>query len=313
MVDVASRDPLGLVGTLLDKKYRVDAQVAEGGFGVVYAGRHIGLGRPVAIKVPKRPADTGDAEWGDMVGRFLEEARLAAKLRHPAVVSVLDAGVTPTEAYPGGVTWMVAAEATATGQTLKDPDVSGGTKMQVGYAGDINTRVKINRTRLRMDLSYRDLAFILHSTPSLPTYSDFPPEYVRTGDFFAAVGADQNFAGTGLTLGLIAGVDMPATLQTPTGAIPGDMVDGMGESTAVVRNEGDIVVLPPGEDALPQLALKFTGRLDFADSFAALTDVYYVRDPNQTRLVRDDPESELMREFGEFNQLGFNFTLQAKF
>ncbi|HTE55089.1 MAG TPA: hypothetical protein VK698_29760 [Kofleriaceae bacterium] len=218
-----------------------------------------------------------------------------------------------TEEYPGGLSWLVAAEATALGQTLKDPEVSGGTKVQLGLAGDINTRVKYNRSRFRLDLQYRDLAFILHATPSLPTYSDFPPQYERTGNFFAAVGADQNFAGTGLTLGLIAGVDMPATLKTPTGSIPGDMVEGNGESTAVVRNEGDITVLPPGEDALPQLALKLTSRLDFAESFAALTDIYYTRDPNQTRLVRNDPEAPLRREFGEFNQLGFNFTLQAKF
>jgi hypothetical protein len=217
------------------------------------------------------------------------------------------------EEYPGGVSWLVAAEGTATGQTLKDPEASGSTKTQIGMAGDINTRIKINRTRLRLDLQYRDLAFILHSTPSLPTYSDFPEEYVRTGNFFAALGVDQNFEGTGLTLGVVGGVDMPATLETPTGEIPGDMVDGMGESTAVVRNEGDIVVLPPGEDALPQLAVKFVSRLDFASAFAALADIYYTRDPNQTRLVREDPEAPLEREFGEFNQLGFNFTLQAKF
>jgi hypothetical protein len=94
---------------------------------------------------------------------------------------------------------------------------------------------------------------------------------------------------------------------------PGDTVDGDGTSTAVVRNEGDITILPPGEDVLPQFALKFTGRLDFAESFAALADIYYSRDPNQTRLVREGPDDLLMREFGEFNQLGFNFTLQAKF
>ena len=217
------------------------------------------------------------------------------------------------EEYPGGVSWLIAAEATVMGQTLKDPEVSGGTTVQVGKAGDINARVKINRTRLRADLQFRDLAFILHSTPSLPTYSDFPPAYERTANFFAAVGVDHNIEGTGLTLGLIGGVDLPATLTTPTGSIPGDMVGGEGTSTAVIRNEGDIVVLPPGEDALPQLALKFAGRLDFAESFAALADIYYSRDPNQTRLVRSGPEELLMREFGEFNQLGMNFTLQAKF
>jgi hypothetical protein len=217
------------------------------------------------------------------------------------------------EEYPGGVSWLVAAEATLMGQTLKDPERSGSTVLQVGKAGDINARIKIDRTRLRADLQFRDLAFILHSTPSLPTYSDFPPEYERTANFFAAVGVDQNIAGTGLTVGVIGGIDLPASLRTPTGAIPGDTVEGGGESTAVIRNEGDITILPPGEDVLPQFALKFTGRLDFAESFAALADIYYSRDPNQTRLVRDDPEGLLMREFGEFNQLGVNLTLQAKF
>lgn len=106
MRQAATNDPLGLVGSLLDKKYRVDERVAEGGFGVVYAGRHIGLARPLAIKVLKRPPETTDAGWGDMVGRFLEEARLVAKLRHPAVVSVMDAGITPTDEHPAGLAWM---------------------------------------------------------------------------------------------------------------------------------------------------------------------------------------------------------------
>src|SRR5262249_9760883 len=103
MRQAATEDPLGVVGSLIDKKYRVDAGVAEGGFGVVYAGRHIGLARPLAIKVLKRPSGTTDAVWGDMIGQFLEEARLIAKLRHPAVVSVMDAGITITDEHPGGL------------------------------------------------------------------------------------------------------------------------------------------------------------------------------------------------------------------
>lgn len=218
-----------------------------------------------------------------------------------------------TAVYPGGLSWLVQAEATALGQTLKDPEVSGGTKVQVGKAGDINVRVTYDHTRMRLDLQYRDLAFILHSTPSLPTYSDFPPNYDKTADLFAAAGVDQNFPGTGVTIGVIVGIDKPATLTTPTGAIPGDINEGGGTSTAVVRNEGDISILPPNKDAAAQLALKLTGRLDFAESFAALADIYYTNDPNQTRLKRSGPEEPLMRTFGEFNQLGFNFTLQARF
>src|SRR5262249_35356375 len=81
------------------------------------------------------------------------------------------------EKYPGGLSWLVSSEFTVMGQTLKDPENTGSTKTQLGRAGDVNVRVKLDRVRLRADVSYRDLAFILHSTPSLPTYEDFPKIY----------------------------------------------------------------------------------------------------------------------------------------
>ena len=214
--------------------------------------------------------------------------------------------------YPGGLSWLAAAEATILAQTLKDPELTGSTTIQYGMAADLNARVKKDRTRFRLDVQVRDLAYILHSTPSLPTFSDFPSEYDQTGNFFAAVGADQNFDDK-WTLGVVVGLDMPATLTTPTGVIPGDTVPGDGTSTAVIREEGDITILPQGEKAAAQFAAKFTGRLDFAEYFASIIDVYYSYDPNQTRLVREGPEDLLSRQFGEFHQLGFNITLQAKF
>src|SRR5262245_23051198 len=106
MQEAAADDLLGLAGSLLEKKYRVDTRVAEGGFGVVYAGQHIGLARRIAIKALKRPPDTTTTEWGDMIGQFLEEARLVARLRHPAVVGVMDSGVTHTDQHPEGLAWI---------------------------------------------------------------------------------------------------------------------------------------------------------------------------------------------------------------
>ena len=217
------------------------------------------------------------------------------------------------EEYPGGLSWVVKGELSMLGQTLKDPNVTGGTTIQPASAGDVNVRVKYNHTRFRFDAQYRDLGFILHTTPSLPTYSAFPESYERTPNFFVAGGADHHFEDTGLTLGVILGVDMPATLTTPTGTLPGDTVTGSGQSTAVIRGPDSIAILPEGEDALPQLASKFTGRVDFNEYFAGLVDVYYSYDPNQTRLRRAGPNEPFERQFGELNQLGFNFTLQSRF
>ncbi|MBX5481889.1 MAG: protein kinase [Myxococcaceae bacterium] len=82
-------------GTLLAGRYRVDALVAEGGFGRVYAGHHLVLDGPIAIKVLR-----GDRDPVRYVPAFLEEARTLAKLRHPNIVSVLDAGVLPDGNLP---------------------------------------------------------------------------------------------------------------------------------------------------------------------------------------------------------------------
>jgi serine/threonine-protein kinase len=103
----APEDVFGLVGTLLERKYRVDRCVAEGGFGVVYAGHHIGLDTPIAIKVLRVKGNVDPDTLGDFVAQFLDEAKTIAKLRHPAVVSVLDSGVTIRDDHPEGLPWMV--------------------------------------------------------------------------------------------------------------------------------------------------------------------------------------------------------------
>ena len=68
--------------------YRIDGLLAEGGMGVVYRARQMQLDLPVALKVI-RP------EWAhdeDFRARFKREARLAASLHHPNVVSPHDFG-----------------------------------------------------------------------------------------------------------------------------------------------------------------------------------------------------------------------------
>jgi hypothetical protein len=216
------------------------------------------------------------------------------------------------------------AEFTVLNQTLKDPDKTGTTKVQMGMAGDANVRVMLDRTRLRFDASYRDLAFILHSVPSLPTYEDFPKVFTTTPDFFAAAGVDQNWNDF-LTLGVVAGIEKPATLTSPTGTIPGGMTGttGMGSSTAVIRNNNIdtiITILPQGKSAATQVALKGNAKLTFGRVYSALLEVFYSYDPNVTRYQRVGctsdqacPDAPFQYVFGNFNQLGVNATLQAKF
>lgn len=69
--------------------YRVDRVLGRGGFGVVYLGWDEVLQRQVAIKVPNPQRFTSK----NARAQFLHEARLAARLRHPGIVVVFEAGI----------------------------------------------------------------------------------------------------------------------------------------------------------------------------------------------------------------------------
>src|SRR5215472_3661725 len=70
-------------------RYRLYDTIATGGMASVHFGRlmgHAGFARTVAIKkLHGRYANNPE-----FVGMFLDEARLAARIRHPNVVPVLD-------------------------------------------------------------------------------------------------------------------------------------------------------------------------------------------------------------------------------
>jgi tetratricopeptide (TPR) repeat protein/serine/threonine protein kinase len=69
-------------------RYRVTAQLGEGGMGCVYRARDANLDCDVVIKVP-RAAMLADPEF---VGRFAREIRSLVRLAHPHVVKIIDVG-----------------------------------------------------------------------------------------------------------------------------------------------------------------------------------------------------------------------------
>lgn len=71
----------------LGGRYVAEREIAQGGMGVVYAGRDALLQRPVAIKVLRLEPGRESRD------EFLREARAAAALRHAHIVDVYDAGV----------------------------------------------------------------------------------------------------------------------------------------------------------------------------------------------------------------------------
>src|SRR5215218_2477520 len=79
-------DPL--LGRVLDGKYEIVAPLGVGGMGSVYRARRVLIGDEVAVKV----LHTKFVNDETLVERFRREARAAAQLQHPNVVTIHDYG-----------------------------------------------------------------------------------------------------------------------------------------------------------------------------------------------------------------------------
>jgi len=95
-------------------RYEIVKELGRGAMGVVYLARDPHLGREVALKTCALPEGVSDEMARQFHARFLREARAAASLSHPGIVTVYDAGEDPATHVP-----YIAMEYIA-GQTLKE-------------------------------------------------------------------------------------------------------------------------------------------------------------------------------------------------
>jgi serine/threonine protein kinase len=72
-------------------RFRIECEIGKGGMGTVYRATHLGLERPVAVKIIKQEF----ASDQEVTERFMREARTMAKLRHPHAAMIFDAGNLP--------------------------------------------------------------------------------------------------------------------------------------------------------------------------------------------------------------------------
>lgn len=87
----SARPEVDLVGETIGDRYRVLGVLGEGGMGTVYEGTHIGLDRPVAIKI----LSPTQAKKQVAVKRFQQEARTAGAIGHPNICEIYDMGALP--------------------------------------------------------------------------------------------------------------------------------------------------------------------------------------------------------------------------
>jgi serine/threonine-protein kinase len=86
---VERRDPL--VGTVLDQRFRIDFQLAAGGFGAIYRATDVLSDAEVALKVllPRLARDRS------VVERFRREGKTLANLRDPHTITAYELGEAP--------------------------------------------------------------------------------------------------------------------------------------------------------------------------------------------------------------------------
>lgn len=77
-----------IVGKTIASKYKVESLLGEGGMAQVFKARHMGLDRPVVIKLMHSSLPSMDTA----LKRFEQECKITAKIDHPNVVSVFDVG-----------------------------------------------------------------------------------------------------------------------------------------------------------------------------------------------------------------------------
>jgi serine/threonine-protein kinase len=134
-----------MIGTVLSGRYRLEAKLGSGGMSTVYLARDQTLDRQVAVKVMHREM----SEQADQLERFRQEARSVAKLSHPNVVSVIDAG------EDGGHPYIVFEY--VDGETLKQRIGRNGaldTQEAIAYAIEIARGLSIAHAR---NMVHRDI------------------------------------------------------------------------------------------------------------------------------------------------------------
>ena len=79
----------GLIGRVIDSRFRVLRLLGAGGMGAVYLAEHVGIGKRVAVKVLR-----GDLRSRpDIVSRFRREAMAVSKLTDAHTITVFDFGI----------------------------------------------------------------------------------------------------------------------------------------------------------------------------------------------------------------------------
>ncbi|MBI5536160.1 MAG: hypothetical protein HY898_25790 [Deltaproteobacteria bacterium] len=216
----------------------------------------------------------------------------------------------PAKYTEGEFSWAVSAEVDRLEQNLKDFDVPGATKLQPATAGAAQAVVQSGYLRASLTGIYRDLAFVVRNQPGYIPFQTMPNDAKSDPEKFFAASTDYYLAGLRLTPGIGVGMKFPSTFRSEST----DMFGSTIGRTVVVREQGNISILPLGKNAVPIVQTRVSLRWDISEMMAAVIWGQYVRDNNATFVQRDPNEGTLtLRTFLKPDFIGFGASVQARF
>jgi len=184
-------NPDPLIGHKIDGKYELVAKLGQGGMSLVYRARRVHIGDDVAVKILTGKFVKDDAA----LARFRREARAAAMLRHPNVITIHDFGETDDVHAPAYLV-MEFVKGTPLRELLRSEDhfsVERAVRLMRGICAGVGSAH-------RQGVVHRDLKpdNILVVAPD----DDFEVESVRVVDFgLAKLLADAGATSSGEVVG----------------------------------------------------------------------------------------------------------------
>jgi serine/threonine protein kinase len=172
-------------------KFEIVQTLGKGAMGTVYKAKDPGLDRDVAIKTIRLESLAASQQsLDDLVARFSREARVAAKLKHPNIVTIHEIG-----SLPGGNSYLVMEFVDGVGL---DRVIKGSGKMSVERAAAIGAQVADA-------LAYAHKHHVVHRDIKPANIMIEPGDHVKVADFGIAklVTAEtvDNLTATGSLLG----------------------------------------------------------------------------------------------------------------
>lgn len=215
----------------------------------------------------------------------------------------------PSKYSPGTFAWSMSGELNYLNQHLKDFDVAGGLKDQAAIGGAVQGVVQASYLRVSATGIYRDLNYVVRNVPGFIPFESLPETAKTDPELFGALAADYHIPSLHLTPGVGGGVQMPTTFRSEfsDGGIPAQRV-------IVVRQQGDVSILPYNKDRTPIMQARAAVRWDLSNIFAIVAWVQFIRDNNGTLVTRDPSEGAAsLRVFQSPNRVGAAVAVQARF